>query len=825
MILTSILEHNAKKYPHKTACLMHMGFRTITLSYGQMYELAQKIAIMLEQEGINKGDKVLVCAPNSPYWIAVFWGIVLRGAVVVPLTTQSTPDMIKRFAQHTNAKVLCKSMIFSHAVDGVKTFDVETIKDRVAAFNLIQFNPVDMLEDDVAQILYTSGTTGDPKGVVLTHRNMMSEAHTGARMYTEQTRHDIMLSVLPLSHIFEQIGTFLIPSILRIPVVYAHSPSAIRNLMHDYRVTLMMVVPEFLKILMSKIEAEVEKKGKRQQFEKMIDVASKITWRPIRRFLFKKILDVFGGRLHWMISGGAPLDPKLEKQWNALGVSVFQGYGLSETAGAISAATPAAQRSGSVGKPLPGVQIKITDDGEILAKGPMIFQGYYNDPEKTKQVFTADGWFCTGDMGYFDADGFLFLKGRKKYKIIGPGGQNVFPEDIETELNNVAGVIDSCVVGLESDHGMVDIHAVLLLKPTAGAPEKIVEQANSHLASYQHITGCTVWPEQDFPRSTTRKVKKEQVLRYLKEQKKETVAHAGATHNPLIILLAQLTGVDAASIHEESKLIPDLKLDSLLRIELVVRIEETYGVTIDEHDIRSNTTIKDLEKIIAAGSKTVVTPPLRRWPFSWWASIVRMLGQSFLCVVGKIFFKLHVEGLEHLKGIQGPVLLMPNHVSNLDGIIIGNVLPWYMRKRLAFAAAVDVLYEHPDYKKFTILAELIFNAFPFPRTEQENIKPGLMYMGQMLDKGQYVVIFPEGKISLDGKLQPFKRGSGLVAIEMDVPVVPMKICGLDTLLGPDDFLPRKRGVVTVKIGKPIKFMRGQSYVQVTEKLEEIMREM
>lgn len=823
MILTSILEHNAKKYPHSTACLMHMGFRTTTLSYRQMYELAQKIAILFEQEGVNKGDKVLICAPNSPYWIAVFWGVVLRGAVVVPLTTQSTPDMIKRFAQHTNAKVLFKSMIFSHALEGGKTFDVETIKDQVAGFNLVQFNPVDMLEDDVVQILYTSGTTGDPKGVVLTHRNMMAEAQIGAKLYTKQKRYDIMVSVLPLSHIFEQIGTFLIPYILRIPFVHAHSPSAIRSLMHDHRVTMMMIVPEFLKILMSKIEAEAEKKNKHQQFERMVTYALKIPWNPLRRLLFRSVHAVFGGRLRWLVSGGAPLDPELEHRWNALGVTVLQGYGLSETSGAVTLNSFTEQRPGSVGRVLPGMQIKLTDDGEILIKGPTVFQGYYNDEAKTKQAFTDDGWFCTGDMGYFDNDGYLFLKGRKKYMIIGSGGQNVFPEDLETELNKVAGVVDSCVVGLESAHGTLDIHAVLLLTQNAPAPEKIIEEANKHLATYQHITGWTVWPEQDFPRSVTRKIKKENVIHYLKEQTKETVVHAGAGRNPLITLLAQLTGVDRTTIHETTRLIPDLKLDSLLRIELVVRIEEEYGVTIDEHDIRAHTTVVDLEKIIAAGSKTVVIPPLRQWPFSWWARVCRIFGLGLLDLLGRVFFKLRVEGLEYLKDIQGPVLLMPNHVSNLDGIIVGNALPWHLRKRLAFAAAVDVLYEHPDYKKFTFLAELFFNAFPFPRTEQENIKPGLMYMGQMLDRGQYVVIFPEGKISDSGNLQPFKRGSGLVAIEMDVPVIPIKICDLNALVGPDDFFPKKRGVVTVKIGKPIKFMRGQNYTHVTEQLEQVMK--
>lgn len=801
---------------------MRMGYRTVSLSYQELYDLARKVAVFLEKEGVKKGDKVLLLAPNSPYWIAVFWGTLLRGAVLVPLNTQSTPEMIRRIAEQTEARLMFKSLYINKSEDtypSLQMYDIELIKDTVKNLKPSAFEPVAVKEDDLAEILYTSGTTGEPKGVMLTHKNLTSNAEAVSELITLSDQ-DKFLSILPLSHIFEQVAGFLIPFKKGCTIVYAHSPAAIGDLMQSHKITLMAAVPEFLKLLMGKIESKAKEKHKLKTFKKIISLSNKIRLKPVQRLLFRSVHKAFGGKLRAVASGGAPLDPILEQKWSALGVYVLQGYGLTETSPVLSNNDFRSHRVGSVGKVLPTVKLKIARDGEILAKGPSVFQGYYKNDEKTRAAFTRDGWFKTGDLGEIDLDGFLYIKGRKKYMILGPGGQNVYPEDIESELNHLPGIKDSCVVGLEKERGMVEIHAVLLAVKN---PAKIIDTANKKLASYQQISGWSRWPEEDFPRSVTRKVKKEEVLKWLrskKEKKMPEKAHKAVS--PLIHLLAEITGTDLSKITRYSTM-ANLNLDSLLRVELVARVQEKYGVILDEPKIVHATTVRDLEKMIEK------TPKAKQWPFSdrplsWWAVLLRFLFQEILFFpISRLFMRLKVNGSHHLKDLPLPALFMPNHLSYLDHVAVARAMPYKIRRKVAFAAAVDVLYE--QYKSIAWLAEPLFNSFRFPRKETESIQFGLEYAGRRLDQGYSVVVYPEGKMSLDGKLLPLKRGAGLLATEMDVYTVPVKIEGTSRIIPYAKHFPRRFGTVTVTFGKPLKFKRTDSTIETTEKIQNIMKSM
>ena len=460
-------------------------------------------------------------------------------------------------------------------------------------------------------------------------------------------------------------------------------------------------------------------------------------------------------------------------------------------------------------------------DGEILVKGPNVFQGYFQNEEKTKEALTADGWFQTGDIGELNKEGFLYLKGRKKYMIKGPGAQNVYPEDIEFELNKIPGVKDSAVVGLEKPGGQAEIHAVVLGEDIK-YPEKIIDEVNKKLASYQRIGGWSIWPREDFPRSATRKVKKEEVLRWLKTSKIQTPSELVKT--PLTRLLAEITSYDVSGISQKTKIVSELHLDSLLRIELVARIEEKFEVAIDEYTITPETTVADLEDMVQKGKAIAQHLPLKKWPRSWWTKMARRIVQAFIFYpLAKIFMKLRVEGGENLRDLPLPSIFMPNHISYLDFLVVLMALPAKIRKRVAFAAARDVLFE--KYKYLAGWGELFFNAFPFPRQEYENIKVGLEYMGQLLDQGWSIVVFPEGRVSVDAQLQPLKRGAGLMAVEMDVPVVPVFIRGTEYVMPYGKFFPRKRGIVRVKFGQPVKFKKSDSYIEATEKLEGVLKEL
>ena len=823
MILTDILIKNSKDFANKPALTMQMGYRKVTLTYKEVYDLSCRIALLLQKNGIKKGDKVLIFAPNSPYWICVFLAILLCGAIAVPLNVQSTSQMIKKIAEQIDGKIIFKSRFLKVDVpQDIKSFDIEFIDDLVENFDCSGFKKVETTEDDLIEILYTSGTTGDPKGVMLTHKNISSNLEVIPEIFKVKKAHEKILSLLPLSHIFEQTIGFFLTYMYASHIIYTHSYAAILDLTKEYKVTKMLAVPEFLKVLMLKIKAAAEKKGKLKRFEKMLNFSKRLNNKFIARILFRSVHKKFGKKLDTIACGGAFLDPELEKEWRALGISLLQGYGLTETSPLVACNTYEDHKFGSVGKVVRNVEVKIDDTGQILVKGPNVFQGYFKNEEKTKESFTSDGFFKTTDMGYLDKNEFLYLKGRQKYLIIGPGAQNIYPEDIELELDKIYGVEDSCVVGLEKNGGLMEIHAVLLLKDGAKKPEEIIEETNKHLASYQHVTGWSVWSSDDFPRSATKKVKKEEVIKWLKSQEEEGVQLPKfIKKSPLTKILSQITGIDSAKIHEQTKVVPDLKMDSLTLVELVVRVEDELDIQIDQTKITHKTTVADLQEIIDKKEPVKKMPPLKKWPRSWWAFGLRSVGRFVLFSITKIFVKLKVEGKENLKDLPLPTIFMPNHMSYLDPIVVTMALPSKIRKKVAFAAGRDVMYEYYWYLSF--FADLLGTAFPLPRLEGEDIRSGLEYMGQFLDCDYSVVAFPEGRMSETGKLQQLKQGAGFVAVEMNVYVVPVKLIGTADVLPYGKFRPRKRGEVVVRFGKPIKFKKSDSYTQVTETIQKALQ--
>lgn len=832
MVLTEILINNAQQYPQKRALTMHMGYRTITLTYAQVYELAQKLAVLLERNNINKGDPVIIVASNSPYWIALFWACLLRGAVIVPLNVQSTGAMIDHVIKQTGARIAFTSIFCANKLPPeITQYVIDLAPDVINGIKVCEYQPVVVHPDDLVQIMYTSGTTGAPKGVMHTHRNLWTNLAAISELFPEK-QDDRFLSILPLSHIFEQAAGFLAPYSRQAEIIYAHSPTKILPLMQQYKITKLIAVPEFLHIVMSRIRGQADKEGKLAQFERALTWAEKINKPWVSRLLFRKIHRFLGGHLDTVASGGAPLSIELENEWRALGIHVLRGYGLTETSPLVSSTTYTQDKPGSVGKVVKDVQVTISPEKEILVKGPNVTQGYFKNPEKTAESFTADGWFKTGDLGELDHDGFLFIRGRKKYMILSPGGQNVYPEDIEDALNAIPGVREACVVGLDHSDALVAIHASLLLDDEALVKAQnaqtgqqfvanLIKQANEHLASYQQITDWSLWPDQDFPRTVTRKVKKNDVIDYLRHRAQTQSAQA--SHEPQHIsqlkrIIGQITDTDPATIQAHDTLTGSLKLDSLMRVELVARIEDTYTVTVAEGDITPQTTVADLEHIIKEKKPTPVTPALAQWPRMAWARVVRMLGQPVLFLFTRIFVKLTVRGTENLEGLDTPGLFMPNHTSYLDSLIVAMALPARVRSKSSFAAARDVLYETFWYIAW--FTDLFFNSFPLQRGESSNIRSGLENIGAMLDAGYSVIIFPEGQMSESGNLLPLKPGAGLIAIEMGTWVVPIRIEGAREVLPYAYIMPRKlRYPVTVTFGKPIKFNRlKENYSQAVEKI-------
>lgn len=821
MTFINVIDEAVKKHKNRPAFTMKMGYRTATFTFEDIGLLAKKTACFLQAQGIKKGDKVIIFAPNSPYWVALFFGCQYIGAIPVPLNIQSSLEQIKKIIEQTEAPLIFVHQFFKQSFNNIQSVTLDHLEALVAPYDVSLLQPASLQDDDLIEILYTSGTTGDPKGVMLTHRNICFNLEAIEQLIKVDLRHDRLLSLLPLSHIFEQMVGLFLPFSHGVHVIYAHSFGAIAELMRDYHITKIGAVPEFLHVFMSRMEGTIaESRVATWWFMVAKRIAQHIHVRWIRRMLFYPFLKKLGGKLDTIACGGAFLDPSLEEKWELMGIQILQGYGLTETAPCITTNTFDDHRFASVGKVIPGIDVKIGPDKEILVKGPNVFAGYYKNPEKTNEVFTKDGYFMTGDIGEFDADGFLFIKGRKKYMILSAGGQNVYPEDIETEVNKQRGVKDSCVVGIEAN-GRVEIHAVIVPMPGEKVDyNSVIEEANRHLASYQKINAWSLWPEVDFPRTVTRKVKKNDVIAWI--QSKEELPLSQAQHTRLMAIVAQISGVQLAKIQPTMRLVADLQLDSLMRVELIVWLEQEFGISIDEAEITPLLTVEQLEQLIKTKKNQAARKPrLKAWPRWFLTRLVRLFLQTILFAIVRLFVRVRVHGLEHLKECSYPVLFMPNHVSYVDGIIFTMALPRSFRSRISFAAAQDVLYD--EYKLLAPLADLLFNSFPIGRGTQKNIKTGLDFIGTMLDNGYSVVLFPEGHISINGGLQALQAGAGLLAVEMGVPVIPVRMEGLAELFPDFRFLPKRRGTVDVYFFKPCIFTKVDAYQEAGECIASAMK--
>ncbi len=502
----------------KTAIVNRTGVRRLVVSYKQFHQLALKMASLLEQNGIGAGDKVLIWGPNSSWWGVVYWGIIIRGAIAVPVDFMSDPARAESIRSLTGAKLVLQSRFKAERLPAAGSLLLEDLQ-----YLLEGITPITELAsakpDDTAQLIYTSGTTGNPKGVILTHRNLVANITQINRAVPIITADFNFLSLLPLSHMFEQMGGFLTPLYRGGAIVYLRTlkPSAIMAALSEEDIYIIMSVPRLMQLLKATIERELEGKHLFGLFRVLAQFAAKQP-KGVRRSLFFPVQHKFGGNFTAFVSGGAPLDPVIFNFWRSMGFTVLEGYGLTETSPVLCVNTMEKQVAGSVGPPLPGVEVKIKAK-EVLARGDNVFPGYYQNEQASREAFTADGWFLTGDIGEISADGWLSIKGRAKELIVTGAGVNVYPDELEAILNRVAGVKESCVIGLDNGGGE-EVHAVLLLDDSGRAAEEIIAQANSQLDALHQITGYTLWKEPEFPKTTTLKIKKFTVKEELKKRRK-----------------------------------------------------------------------------------------------------------------------------------------------------------------------------------------------------------------------------------------------------------------------------------------------------------------
>ncbi|TME13461.1 MAG: hypothetical protein E6I65_00890 [Chloroflexi bacterium] len=824
--LVDLVRTGAERFDRRPALMIRPFFRTRTWRYRDLGRIVPQAARVIHDAGVGEGDRVILWAVNRPEWGIAFFSIAHLGAVSVPLDVRHTVDFGTKIVAQTGAKlVIASAQTEASARElGLPILFVESLPDLARRATPIEPTKVD--PDDLAEIVFTSGTTGEPKGAMLSHRNLLVSATTMMEVLQFGPK-DRLLSVLPLSHLYEQVLGFMAPLVVGASVVYpvSRQPAVLIRTFRDFGVTVLLIVPQGLRLLNGAIERKVDQAGRRATFERLHALARRAP-KPIKRLLFRSVLSQFGGKLHTIGVGASALDVEIAGRWTDMGVDVLQGYGATEMGPVVSFTRPHRNVIGTVGEPIPGVEVRIAEDGEILARGPGRFAGYWKNPEATAAAIDAEGWYHTGDLGAFTRDGMLTFRGRKKDMLALPDGQKVYAEDVEAILKDDPRVKDAAVVGWPLGAAL-RVHAVLLVEDPADE-EAIVRDANAKLAPHQQIRGSTVWPDPDLPRTTTLKIRKPDILARLDDLERPASAPIPAAASklrrdpldhdidPITVIVAGLANVEASTVQPTARLSTDLDLDSLQRVELLGVIEEETGVFVDDDLLQPDTTVGELIALVEAARDAKRVVGAWRWPLS---PLVRALGLGIQVLLiypfVHLFYRVRVTGLEQLREEDGPYLLTPNHCLHLDNGIILTRLPLSFRWKLSVAAAADTIYDNPIQGA---LASIIANAFPLQR--EGGVRKSLELLGSRMDKGYNILIYPEGKLTVGGPLQPFKAGAGLIAVEGGSPIVPVKLKIHKMSIIDSRRLPSAiRGDVELVVGQPIWFDSTADHAAATTQLE------
>src|SRR6266446_1546974 len=490
------------------AYVQRRGYRTARWTYRQIAELAFRCARELANRGIAKGERVLIWEPNSAEWVAAFFGCALRGVIVVPMDDAAAPEFALRVAQQVSAKLLVCSR--AHAQAGLPTLTLDDLQEALRRHSAEPYSPVPIEASDPLEIVFTSGTTAEPKGVVISHGNVLGNVtplEEEIRKYLKYERfvHPVrFLNLLPLSHVFGQFLGIFLPQLMGGTVIFQDvlKPGEVIRTIWRERVSVLVAVPRMLQSLKEKIERDLEDEGRLDEFRCRFQAAEGKHFLH-RWWIFRRLHRQFGWKFWAFISGGAALDRVTEEFWGRLGYAAIQGYGLTETTSIVSVNHPFRLGKGSIGKVLTGREVKLAPDGEILVRGGGVASGYWHGRD-LQPIVGAQGWYPTGDIGELDAEGNLYFKGRKKDVIVTPAGMNVYPEDLEAALRRQPEVKLCVVIPLPRD-GNAEPCAVMILRDRGLDPAPIVKRANEGLAEYQRMNSWFVWPEKDFPRTSTQK--------------------------------------------------------------------------------------------------------------------------------------------------------------------------------------------------------------------------------------------------------------------------------------------------------------------------------
>ena len=856
--LASLIE-DMRRRGRETAVVEHRGVRHLRTSYREIAELAGRFAAELHRRGIIAGERVVLWGASSAEWISAFFGCVLRGVIVVPLDAAGTRAFVERVIGDTQARLVVgnaellrglhidTSKIVLEELRGELPRDAEFAVD--AAVTL----------DAPFQIVFTSGTTSEPKGIVHTHRNVLVSLEPIGSEIAKYRRYERIfhplrfMHTLPLSHVFGQFMGLWIPPVLGAELHFESNlePARMAESLKRERINVLIAVPRVMALLRAHLLNEDASLA--TDIERVASLPVWKRWWKLRR-LHRKL----GWRFWALICGGATLPGELESFWRAVGLAVIQGYGMTETAALVTLNHPFKIGRGTLGKPLPGREVKIGEGGEVLVRGAMVsgatWQGGVMRPRNEE-------WLATGDLAAQEESGELRFLGRKGDVIVTAAGMNVHPADLEEELRKQTGVKAAAVVACEGVNGQEPVAAVIF----SGTDEELsvaVQRANASLAEFQQIRRYVRWPDAALPYTSTGKLIRRQVAAWAC-----AAVSGGVVAKPsemLLQMIAEVTGETPREVGDDARLSEEMHLDSLARVQLQSSLESRLGIEVSDDEIAQVQTLGELRKIIGAGLVEVAESPNQsvaesshgavqraqpqtavaraakdealpylRWPWSWPMQVVRAV---FLELIAQPLIWLLVAPRvvrESKKIPPGPMLLIANHVTAYDGPLVLYALPGQVRLRVAVAMSGELLLDlrRGRGQGNAILNGLapigywlitaLYNVFPLPR--RRGFRRSFAHAGEAIDRGYSVMIFPEGHRSETGRLQHFREGTGLLAKESQVPVLPIGLRGLGLMKASRRWV--RSGKLEIRVGEPVELGAEATAAEWTAALEAAVREL
>jgi|ERR1700722_12622391 long-chain acyl-CoA synthetase len=884
-------QESARKFPDTIALEIQRQQTVERVTFAELTRMSESVANWLSTR-VQRNARIAILAANHPRWVAAYLGIIAAGRTAVPLDTAFHADQVKKLLTDSGTSLLfCDAKHLAVASEAVAGLNIGLVMTSAAAEQKsapptsasdkpgatapslaadldsifetgpADFQPVVPDDDDLAALLYTSGTTADPKGVMLTHANLLGEANAVLSVIKIDSR-DALLGILPMFHVLAQMANLFLPLFNGARVVYLETLNTTELLraLQERDITVFCVVPQFFYLIHERIFKELTKRGKLTLRLVRTLMAFNRGLRAIHlnagKIFFGKIHATLGSRMRYLVTGGSRFDPAVARDFYSFGIDVLNAYGLTETTGGAFINPPGHVVIGSVGKPFPGIEAKIVDPksveegapaaGEIAIRGPIVMKGYWNRPDATAQVL-RDGWFYTGDLGYFDAGGNLFITGRGKEVIVLANGKNVYPEEIEAHYLQAPYVKEICVMALESRPGdptSERLHAVIVPNFELLREKKIVNskeairfeiEALSHkIASTKRLGSYDIWQE-DLPRTTTRKLKRFQIEKKVRELKAKGTGDAEiGTEKPLtdeektwlerddvkkaLAVVKESSRNQLSVIRPDHNLELDLGLDSMQRVELLTSLEQAMGGDVPEAQLAEIYSVHDLVDAVlasagrgegqAAGEGKTGAPA--------WSTILgeavtdpevlalgrhNSLSETSFYVLGRMVYvfartgyHLQIRGMENLPA-KGPYLLCSNHQSYIDPIILASALPWHLF-RDTFALGTSEVFGRGFMRRLARWLRVVV------LDPDANLIPAMRagYFG--LTHGRILILYPEGERTNDGNPRVFRKGAAILSIHSQAPIVPVAIEGFYEAWPRHEKYPKLAHLQLV-FGKPI----------------------